>query len=126
MGIFRKNIELISEVNFHNSNFNELKKKIINNLLSEKFFDKSKLNIEDFEKEYQNIISIINLNAPVKDIVSKKGEEEIMLIFNEIIKEIKKIDLRSKIDILEERVASNLDENLYSELLSLRNQLKSG
>ena len=49
-----------------------------------------------------------------------------MLIFNEIIKEIKKIDLRSKIDILEERVASNLDENLYSELLSLRNQLKSG
>ena len=71
-------------------------------------------------------ISIINLNAPVKDIVSKKGEEEIMLIFNEIIKEIKKIDLRSKIDILEERVASNLDENLYSELLSLRNQLKSG
>jgi len=126
LGIFRKNIELISEVNFHNSNFNELKKKIINNLLSEKFFDKSKLNIEDFEKEYQNIISIINLNAPVKDIVSKKGEEEIMLIFNEIIKEIKKIDLRSKIDILEERVASNLDENLYSELLSLRNQLKSG
>ena len=46
--------------------------------------------------------------------------------FFEIIKEIKKIDLRSKIDILEERVASNLDENLYSELLSLRNQLKSG
>jgi hypothetical protein len=49
-----------------------------------------------------------------------------MIIFNEIIKEIKKIDLRLKIDTLEEEVASNLDENLYSELLSLRNQLKSG
>ena len=92
----------------------------------QKFFDRSKLNVEDFEKQYQDIISLINTNAPVKTIIVKKNEEEIMIIFNEIIKEIKKIDLRLKIDTLEEEVASNLDENLYSELLSLRNQLKSG
>ena len=55
-----------------------------------------------------------------------QNEEEIIVIFNEILKEIEKIDLRKKIESLEHRVSSNLDENLYSELLSLRNQLKGG
>ena len=45
-------------------------------------------------------------------------------MFNEIVKEIKKIELKKKIDTLEDKVSLNLDENLYSELLSLRNQLK--
>ena len=46
-------------------------------------------------------------------------------MFNEIISEIKKINLRSRIEFLEDKVSLNLDERLYSELLSLRNQLKS-
>ena len=124
--IFRKNIELLSEVNFHEQKINEFKKKLLDYLLSERYFDRKKLNIEDFEKQFQDIINLINTNAPIKTIIANKNEKEIILVFNEIIKEIKKIDLRSKIDTLEEEVASNLDENLYSELLSLRNQLKSG
>ena len=55
-----------------------------------------------------------------------KNEEEIIMIFNEITREIKTIDLRNKIESLEDKVSINLDEKLYSELLSLRNQLKSG
>jgi len=47
-------------------------------------------------------------------------------MFNEIIGEIKKIGLKKKIEFLENKVSLNLDENLYSELLSLRNQLKGG
>ena len=47
-------------------------------------------------------------------------------MFNEIIKEIKKIELQKKIEFLENKVSLNLDENLYSELLSLRSQLKGG
>jgi len=39
---------------------------------------------------------------------------------------IKKIELKKKIESLEDKVSLNLDEKLYSELLSLRNQLKSG
>ena len=53
-------------------------------------------------------------------------EDEILAMCNEIIEEIKKIDLREKIDSLESEVSLNLDEKLYSELLSLRNQLKGG
>ena len=47
-------------------------------------------------------------------------------MFNEIIAEIKKIDLEQKIEFLEDKVSLSLDEKLYSELLSLRNQLKGG
>ena len=48
------------------------------------------------------------------------------MLFNEIIVEINRIDLRERIELLENKVSLNLDEKLYSELLSLRNQLKSG
>jgi len=47
-------------------------------------------------------------------------------MFAEIISEIKKIDLQKEIEFLENKVSLNLDEKLYSELLSLRNQLKGG
>ena len=72
------------------------------------------------------IINQINDIAPVKVIVKNKNENQILIIFNEIINEIEKIDLKQKIDSLEAKVSLNLDEKLYSELLSLRNQLKEG
>ena len=51
---------------------------------------------------------------------------KIIMMFTEIISEIKKIDLQKKIESLEDKVSLNLDEKLYSELLSLRNQIKGG
>ncbi len=126
LDIFRKKIELISEINFSNNIMNEFKKKLIDYLLYEKFFDKKKLDAEDFEQKFKDIISLIITNAPIKIIYKNKSEEEIVIMFNEIINEIKKIDLSEKIDSLEDKVSVNLDETLYSELLSLRNQLKGG
>ena len=43
LDIFRKNVELISEINFSNNLMNEFKQKLIDYLLSEKFFDRKKL-----------------------------------------------------------------------------------
>ena len=105
---------------------NKFKQKLIDYLLSEKFFDRKKLKQEDFDQKFKDTISLINTNAPVKVIYKNKSEPEIILMFNEIIGEIKKIDLRMKIEFLEDKVSLNLDETLYSELLSLRNQLKEG
>ena len=126
LDIFRKNVELFSQVNFSEEHMNEFKKKLINYLISEEFFDKKKLDIKDFDKKFEMLINIINLNAPVKIISTNKKDEEIISIFNEIINEISNIDLRSKIESLERKVSINLDEKLYTELLSLRNQLKGG
>ena len=126
LNIFRKNIELISEVPFSDNLIIKFKQNLMDYLLSEKFSDKKNLNSEDFDKEFENLIDNVNINAPVKIIVKNKNEDEIIGIFNEIISEIKNIDLRSKIESLEKKVSLNLDEKLYSELLSLRNQLKGG
>jgi len=126
LDFFRKKIELLSEIDFSNKFVNEFKQKIINYLLSEEFFERKKIKLEDFEEKFRNIINLINNNAPVKIICKNKSEKEIIVIFNEIVAEIKKIKLRKEIDHLEEKVALNLDENLYSELLSLRNRLKRG
>ena len=104
----------------------EFKKKLIEHLLSEKFFDKKELNQVDFDQKFKDIINRINTNAPIKIICKNKSEPEIILMFNEIIKEIREIELQKKIESLEDKVSLNLDENLYSELLSLRNQLKGG
>ena len=126
LDIFRKNVELISEMTFSNNLMNEFKQKFIDYLLSEKFFDRKKLVIDDFDQKFKNIISLINTNAPVKIICKNKNDREIVSMFNEIIGEIKKIELQNKIESLENKVSLNLDENLYTELLSLRNQLKGG
>ena len=126
LDIFRKKIELISEITFSNNIMNEFKKRLIDYLLSEKFFNRKKINLEDFEQKFRDIINLITMNAPIKIIYKNKNEAEIVLMFNEIINEIKKIELRKKIEFLEDKVSINLDETLYSELLLLRNQLKRG
>jgi len=126
LDVFRKNIEPISELNFSQEIMNDFKQKIIEYLLSEKFFEHKKLKIDCVDQKFKNMIDIIENNAPVKIIHAKKEEEEIKNLFDEIIQEIKQIDLREKIAFLEDKVSANLDENLYSELLSLRNQLKGG
>tara|TARA_B100001123_G_scaffold317414_1_gene355583 strand:- start:1548 stop:3335 length:1788 start_codon:yes stop_codon:yes gene_type:complete len=126
LDIFRKKIELISEITFSNNTIDELKKKLIDYLLSEKFFDRKKMKVEDFEEKFKDTINVIIENAPIKTIYKNKNEAEIILMFNEITNEIKKIELRERIEALEDKVSINLDESLYSELLSLRSQLKEG
>ena len=95
-------------------------------MLSEKYFNREKLDPEDFDQQFKDIINLITANAPIKIIYKNKNEKEIISMFNEIVEEIQKIELRKKIDSLEDKVSTNLDENLYSQLLSLRNQLKEG
>jgi len=126
LDIFRKNIESISKITFSKNLTTQFQKKLIDFLLSEKFFNRKKLKLEDFDTKFKNIINLINMNAPVKTIAKNKNEAEIFAMFNEIINEIKEIDLRKKVEFLENEVSLNLDEKLYSELLSLRNQLKGG
>ena len=124
MDTFRRNVEVVSEINFSSNLVKEFQKNLVDYLLSEKFLDRKKIQISDFDIKYTDLINLINLNAPVKIISKDKNEEEIVTIFNEIIGELKKVDLRSKIKSLEDKASANLDEKLYSELLSLRNQLK--
>jgi len=126
LDIFRKNIELISNINFSSKLINEFKQNLIDYLLNEKFFEIKKLQLDNFNEKFKEIISLINNNAPIKIISDNKNEQEIIMMFNEIGSEIEKIDLKEKIEALEDKVSSNPDEKQYLELLSLRSQLKGG
>ncbi|MDP6304232.1 MAG: hypothetical protein QF657_06730, partial [Candidatus Nitrosopelagicus sp.] len=81
---------MVSEITFSNKTMNEFKQKLIDYLLSEKFFDKKELKIDDFDEKFKNIISEINENAPIKIIHKNKSDNDIILMFNEILKEIEK------------------------------------
>ena len=48
----------------------DFKKVLVDYMLSEKFFDRKKLKIEDVEEKYINMINLINDNAPVKIIAN--------------------------------------------------------
>ena len=126
LDLFRKNIELVSEINFTTSLLIEFKQKLIDYLLSKDFLDVHKIKSDIFDNKFKDLIDLVNTNAIVKIIAKNKSEDEIIGIFNEIADELKAINLRDKIQYLEDKVSLNLDEKLYSELLSLRNQLKGG
>ena len=126
LDVFRKNIELISEINLSSDLLKEFKQKLVDYLLSDNFLDRKKIKPEDFEEKFKSLINLINANAPVKIISKNKNDDEILSIFNEIVSELRTISLRKKIQSLEAKVSANLDEKLYLELLSLRNQLKGG
>ena len=117
---------MISEVDLTTNTLIEFKQKLNEYLMSEKFFNRKAIQSEDFDIKYKETINLIQLNAAVKIIANKKNENEIITIFNEIVNELKVLNLREKIKFLEDKVSINLDEKLYSELLSLRNQLKGG
>ena len=125
LNIFRNKIEAISEISFSNQLNSEFKKIIINYLTEEKFFSKKTLQSEDFDIKFSDLINQIQKNAPIQFILRDKDDYEILSIFEEIIEELDKIKLKDKIESLEQKVSLNLDEKLYSELISLRNQLKS-
>ena len=122
LDLFHNKIEEISELNFSSDILNKFKNKIIDCLSS----NETKLSNFNLSPEFSKIVNEINLVAPVKVIVENKNEEDLYDIFCEIMNEIKKIGLNNKIRVLENKVAKDMDESLYNELISLKNQLKRG
>ena len=72
------------------------------------------------------MINDISALAPVKFItVIKKNDDKILLIFDEINKDLKKFELNQKIDSLEKKMIQNMSEETYKELLDLKRQVNN-
>ena len=52
-----------------------------------------------------------------------KNQESILELLNELLVEMKELSDLKKIESLEKDLINNLDENSYSELIKLKNQL---
>ena len=98
---------------------------MINFLIKEKTIYSKTLVDENLNLKFSELLQNVNLYAPIKTIIKNKSEYDVDMIFNDILYEINKIDLHGKIQTLENKIAKNMDENLYEELLSLKNQLKN-
>ena len=78
----------------------------------------------DFVKnKYSKFINTINELTPNKFIINtKKSEEDVLTIFEELLDEINKHDLDKKIDNLEKKLINNMNEKTYQELIDLKKQ----
>ena len=113
-------IEELSEINFLSEENNSLKNEILNFLLQNK-------NIEEIKPEIKNkfkkLIYTVEDSANIKNIISKKNDKEKEELLDELLKDWKEINYLKKIEFLENKVAKNLDESSYSELIKLKSQL---
>ena len=110
------------KINFSNEKNEELKKELINELKNNKTFEKNKPKIEE---KYNDLVNEIEKNINLKNILIKKDDLERDEILADLIKELKEMNHLKQIEFLENKVAKNLDESSYSELIKLKSQLNS-
>ena len=113
-------INFLDEINFTNEKNNEFKNELINIIKSDSINAVKGLNSD---QKFSSIINEINKNINFKNILNKKNDQEIEELFVELINELKEMNHLKQIEFLENKVAKNLDESSYSELLKLKSQL---
>ncbi len=113
-------IEELSELKFSSEDSENLKNEIIKKL-SENLDPAETKSI--IKNNFKNLTDLIEKNSSIKNIIFKKNEQERENLLKELIEELKEIIHLKKIEYLESKVAKNLDEGLYSELIKLKSQL---
>ena len=73
--------------------------------------------------KYQKTIDEINKNSNIQIIIRSKNDENISTLLDELIYDHKEQSNIKKIESLEQKLINNLDENSYTELIKLKNQL---
>ncbi len=118
--IVAKKIEDLSEIEFTSNENENLKKYIIEALLSKEDENSIKLKVQEI---YAILIEEIQQNSSIQIILREKNEEEITEFLDDLLMDLKEIKNMQKIESLERDLVNNLDENSYSELLKLKSQL---
>ena len=116
----KNKLKELLEIEFTNEQNENLKKEIINYVEINDFLDKEQSGISI---KYKNLINDIEKDVNLKNILSKKddaGREETLI---DLIAELREMNHLKQIEFLENKVAKNLDESSYSELIKLKSQL---
>ena len=118
--IASKKLENLSELDFIAEKNERLKKEIISCLTEEN--NKEEIN-DKINSNHDKIIREINENSNIQIIIKNKNDEEVSNLLDELISDHKEQGNLKKIESLEQKLINNLDENSYSELIRLKNQL---
>jgi len=116
----KNKLEDLLEINFTNEQNQKLKQDIINLAKTSDFLDKNKSEIGE---KYKVLINDIDKDVNLKNILSKKDDSEREETLVDLMIEIKEMNQLKQIEFLENKVAKNLDEVSYSELIKLKSQL---
>ncbi len=116
----RDNLKELLEIHFINEQHENLKQEIINFAKTDNILDKNK---SEIEIKYKNLIKDIEKDINFKNILLKKDFAELEETLTDLIKDLKEINHLKQIELLENKVAKNLDESSYSELIKLKSQL---
>ena len=93
-------------------------------IITTTFFSKWKIFFTTI-KNYKTLIQDIEKDVNLKNILSKKDDFELEETLSDLMLELKEMNHLKKIEFLENKVAKNLDEGSYSELIKLKSQLNS-
>ena len=115
-----KKLENLSEIEFLSEKNESLKSLLITSLTDGK--DKEDINIK-IENDFGNTLKEINENSNIQIITANKTNQEVSELLEELINEHREEGNLKKIESLEQKLINNLDENSYSELIKLKNQL---
>ena len=116
----QNSLESISQITFSNSENEKLKTSLINLINS----NRSEKEIENEAiKINSNLVSNIIENTNLKLIVNKKNYEQIKELFEDFTNDLIEGQNKKKIESLEKKLINNMEENAYSELLKLKNQI---
>ncbi len=116
----RDNLKELLEIHFINEQHENLKQEIINFAKTDNILDKNK---SEIEIKYKTLINDIEKDINFKNILLKKDFAEREETLTDLIKDLKEINHLKQIELLENKVAKNLDESSYSELIKLKSQL---
>tara|TARA_B100000963_G_scaffold91107_1_gene78413 strand:- start:1497 stop:3284 length:1788 start_codon:yes stop_codon:yes gene_type:complete len=118
--IANKKIEQLSELEFLSEKNESLKNTIIKLLSSGS--EKNELNFK-INDEFKNLVDEIKENSNIQIITQNKNDQEILELVEELIQDFKDQNNLKRIESLEKKLINNLDENSFSELMKLKNQL---
>ena len=120
--LLKDKISRLNKISFSSQSNHLLKNKILQTyeLSDNKESIKNKIN-----KNLSDEIKLVEENTNLNIILSEKTLSQIDEIFNEVIKEYKKVQSMKKIESYEKDLINNFDEKSYNEFLKLKNQIIS-
>ena len=116
----KNKLEELLEIDFTNDENQNLKKDVISFAKNDEFLDKNKSQIGE---KYKALINDIDKDVNLKNILSKKDDTEREETLIDLMMELKEMNHLKQIEFLENKVAKNLDEGSYSELIKLNSQI---
>ena len=118
--VSEQRVEELSLIKLNSTDCEKLKNQIMDYLVSSKL---EKQFLEKIILENDSLVSEITKNTNIKIILKDKKDNDILLILDELIQEIKEMRQLQKIESFESKLINNFDENSYSELIKLKSQL---